>query len=55
MDRLLESVDLKALVKDLSRVGGFIRVAYNAVGAAGHEHTETQIEIQNLGYDITNL
>ena len=55
MNRLLESVDLKALVKDLSRVGGFIRVAYNAVGAAGHEHTETQIEIQKLGYDITNL
>ena len=55
MDRLLESVDLKALVTDLGRVGGFIRVAYNAVGAAGHEHTEAQIEIQKLGYDITKL
>ena len=55
MDRLLESVDLKALVTDLGRVGGFIRVAYNGVGAAGHEHTEAQIEIQRLGYDITKL
>ena len=55
MDRLLESVDLKTLVTDLGRVGGFIRVAYNAVGTAGHEHTEEQIEIQKLGYDITKL
>ena len=54
-ERLLGIIDLKTLVKDLGRVGGFIRVAYNGVGAAGHEHTEEQIEIQQLGYDITKL
>ena len=54
-EKLLGAIDLRALVTDLGRVGGFIRVAYNAVGAAGYKHTEAQIEIQRLGYDITKL
>ena len=53
--KLLGVIDLKALVIHLGRIGGFIRVAYNGVGAAGYEHTEEQIEIQQLGYDITDL
>ena len=52
---MLGAIDLKALVSDLDRVGGFIRIAYNGVGAAGYEHTKEQIEIQQLGYDITKL
>ena len=54
-ERLLGIIDLRALVNDLGRVGGFIRVAYNGVGAAGYQQTELQIEIQRLGYDITKL
>ena len=54
-EKLLGAIDLRALVSDLGRVGGFIRVAYNAVGAAGHQLTNEQIEIQRLGYDITKL
>ena len=54
-EKLLGAVDLRALVSDLGRVGGFIRIAYNGVGAAGHELTNEQIEIQRLGYDITKL
>ncbi len=36
-------------------MGGFIRVAYNGVGAAGPRFTEVQIEIQRIGYDVTKL
>ena len=54
-EKLLGAIDLKALVSDLGRVGGFIRIAYNAVGAAGYQLTKEQIEIQRLGYDITKL
>ena len=54
-ERLLGVIDLRALVSDLGRVGGFIRIAYNGVGAAGYQQTEQQIEIQQLGYDITKL
>ena len=54
-EKLLGAIDLGALVSDLGRIGGFIRIAYNGVGAAGYEHTEEQIEIQRLGYDITKL
>ena len=54
-EKLLGAIDLKALVSDLGRVGGFIRIAYNGVGAAGYQHTKEQIEIQQLGYDITKL
>ncbi len=51
--RLLGAVDLEILVNDLGRVGGFIRIAYNGVGAAGSKFTAQQIAIQQLGYDIT--
>ena len=56
-DRLNGSLDLKTLVDDLGRVGKFIRIAYNAIGAgeAKPEFTNLQIEVQNLGYDITKL
>lgn len=55
VDKLLGSIDLKTLVCDLGRVGGFIRIAYNGVGAAGYKYTDQKIEIQRLGYDITKL
>ena len=54
-DTLLTLVDLKTLVEDLGRVGKFIRVAYNGVTAAGPNFTELQIEVQDLGYDVTKL
>ena len=54
-EKLLGVIDLRALVSDLGRVGGFIRIEYNGVGAAGYEYTKEQIEIQRLGYDITRL
>ena len=54
-EKLLCLVDLKTLVADLGRVGAFIRIAYNGVMAAGPRYTELQIEIQQLGYDITKL
>ena len=53
--RLLGQIDLKTLVQDLGRVGNCIRVAYNGVTAAGPKFTELQIEVQDLGYDVTNL
>ncbi len=53
--RLLGAVDLETLVNDLGRVGGFIRIAYNGVGAAGSKFTAQQFAIQQLGYDITKL
>ena len=52
---LREVVDLKSLVDDLGRVGKFVRVAYNGVGAAGPRFTELQIKVLRLGYDITDL
>ena len=54
-EKLLGVIDLKTLVDDLGRVGGFIQIAYNCVGAAGYEHTDEQIEIQKIGYDIAHL
>ena len=54
-DKLLKAIDLKTLADDLGRVGGFIRIAYNGVGAAGPKFTNEQIQIQRLGYDITKL
>ncbi|CAI8045568.1 hypothetical protein GBAR_LOCUS25206 [Geodia barretti] len=53
--KLLGHIDLKTLVEDLSRVGKCIRVASNGVTAAGPKFTELQIEIQDLGYDVTKL
>ena len=53
--KLLGHIDLKTLVEDLSHVGKCIRVASNGVTAAGPKFTELQIEIQDLGYDVTKL
>ena len=52
---LIGEVDLHTLVNDLGRVGAFIRIAYNGIGAAGPKFTELQIEVQGLGYDVTKL
>ena len=54
-DALLGAVDLKTLVNDLGHAGAFVRIAYNGVMAAGPRYTELQIEIQQLGFDITKL
>ena len=54
-EKLLAAINLKTLVDDLGRVGSFIRIAYNGVGAAGPKFTDQQIEIQRLGYDVTKL
>ena len=54
-DKIMGAIDLNSLVNDLGRVGSFIRIAYNGAGAAGPRFTEHQIEIQQLGYDITEL
>ncbi len=54
-ENILDTIDFEALVTDLGRVGEFIHVAYNGVGAAGPRFTAEQIEIQQLGYDITRL
>lgn len=54
-ETLLGAVDLDSLVKDLHRVGSFIRIAYNGVGAAGPKFTELKIKIQRIGFDITKL
>ncbi len=43
-EKLLGAIDLKTLMDDLGRVGGFIRVAYNGIGAAGPKFTELQIQ-----------
>ena len=48
---LLGSIDLSDLVEDLGRVGSFVNLAYN--GTAGH--TELQIKIREIGYDVTKL
>ena len=53
--KLLGALDLKALVEHLGHVGSFIRIAYNGVGAAGPRFQDLQIEMQQLGYDITKL
>ena len=50
-EHLLGSIDLPVLVEDLGRVGSFVRLAYN--GTAGH--TELQIQIREIGYDVTKL
>ena len=54
-EKMLCLVDLKTLVTDLGRVGAFIRIACNGVTAAGPQYTELQIEIHQLGYDLTKL
>lgn len=48
---ILGSLDLASLVDDLSKLGTFIRVAYN--GVAGN--TDLQIKVQRVGYKITKL
>ena len=52
---MLEELEMNTLASDLHLVGSFIRLSYNAVGAAGPKYTDVQIEIQTLGFDITKL
>lgn len=54
-ETLRGALDLESFVKDLGRVGKYIRVAYNGVGAAGPKFQELQIEVQRLGFDISKL
>ena len=54
-EKLLGQMDLKMLVEDVGRVGKCIRVAYNGVTAAGPKFTDLQIEVQDLGYEVTKL
>ncbi len=49
------SLDLESFVRDLGRIGKYIRVAYNGVGAAGPKFQDLQIEVQRLGFDISKL
>ena len=50
---ILQAVNLKALVKDLTKVGKFIRMALTGVTAAGH--TELQIKVQKIGFSVAKL
>ena len=50
---ILEAVNLKALVKDLTKVGQYIHIASVGVTAAGH--TELQIEVQKIGVSVATL
>ncbi len=48
-------LDLESFVQDLGRVGKYVRVAYNGIGAAGPEFQDLQIQVQRLGFDISKL
>ena len=52
---LLGSLNLESLVKDLGRVGNFIRVIYNGIRAGGEHFQDLEIEVLSLGHDITRL
>ena len=57
-NKVLEAIDLKALVQDLQQTGKIIHIAY--CGAAAElQYSENQIDnmiqLQRLGYDITKL
>lgn len=54
-ENLLGVLDLKSFVEDLGRLGRFIRVAFNGIGAAGPEFQDLQIQVQRLGFDISKL
>lgn len=54
-EHLLGQLDLESFVKDLGRLGGFIRVAYNGIGAAGPQFQDLQNQVQRLGLDISKL
>ena len=53
VENILQAVNLKALVRDLTRVGKFIRIALTGVTAAGH--TELQIKVQKIGFSVAKL
>lgn len=48
-------LDLKSFVEDLGRLGKYVRVAYNGIGAAGPKFQDLQNEVQRLGFDISKL
>ena len=53
VEKILSAVNLKALVKDLTRVGKFIHMALTGVTAA--RHTELQIKVQDIGFSVAEL
>lgn len=54
-ERLLGGINLEELINDFGRLGSFINIAYSGVGAAGPKFTEIQIEIQDIGFSVTDL
>ena len=54
-ETLRGALDLESFVKDLGRVGKYIRVAYNGIAAAGPRFQGLQTEVQKLGFDISKL
>lgn len=54
-EQLLNNLDLKELVEYIGHVGKFIQIAQNGVNAAGPEFVDLQLQVQQIGYDITSL
>ena len=50
---ILKAVNLKALVKELTKVGDYIHIASVGVTAAGN--TQLQIEVQKIGVSVATL
>lgn len=54
-DSFSGKLDIEQFVEYIRHVGHFIKIVYNGVNAAGPRFTDLQIEVQKLGYDITEL
>lgn len=54
-EKLLAKMDLNKLVKDLCNVGSFVRLAYYGLVTAGPQFSDMQLEVQELGIDVTKL
>lgn len=52
---LLGTLDLEKLVDDLGRTGKFVHVANNGIVGAGPKYVDLQLEVQQIGHDITKL
>ena len=54
---LASILDLETLVDDLGKVGGFIRISYNATASAGpnRETHKLHIKIEKLGFEINDI
>ena len=54
-ETLRGALDLESFVKDLGRVGKYIRVAYNGIAAAEPRFQGLKTEVQKLGFGISKL